>query len=193
MYKKHLFFGFTLIELMTVIAIIGALSAILLAKVAEARNKAKNVVITQTVREYVNAVRIYQNDHDGYLPVGQDTTFAPGLRYCLGHAPNGSTCFTGIGNYQGVEDPVLNAILDDYYPTLASPNPDPIKLDDSGIFNNVDGSIYWCTGNILNGPCYEAELHWNLYTNSANCNIAGAEAYPASYGTTCVLRLERTR
>jgi prepilin-type N-terminal cleavage/methylation domain-containing protein len=60
--------GFTLVELLTVIAIIGILAAIFIPTMGSAMDKAKRTVDQTNMREMVKAATIYAQDNDGHLP-----------------------------------------------------------------------------------------------------------------------------
>ncbi len=66
-FKRRHHLGFTLIELLVVVSIISLLSSIVLAAVASARAKARDVVFIQSALELRNAIELYKNDH-GYYP-----------------------------------------------------------------------------------------------------------------------------
>jgi prepilin-type N-terminal cleavage/methylation domain-containing protein/prepilin-type processing-associated H-X9-DG protein len=60
--------AFTLIELLTVIAIIGILAAILIPTVGAVRAKANNTKCTANARQISNAIQMYVIDNKGFLP-----------------------------------------------------------------------------------------------------------------------------
>jgi general secretion pathway protein G len=60
--------GFTLLELLTVIAIIGVLAAILFPVVGFARAKARNAQCVGNLRQIGLGVQMYVADHKGWLP-----------------------------------------------------------------------------------------------------------------------------
>lgn len=60
--------AFTLIELLTVIAIIGILAAIIIPTVGGVREKAQRAVDANNLREIVKAAQIYADDNNGRLP-----------------------------------------------------------------------------------------------------------------------------
>lgn len=67
--------AFTLIELLTVIAIISILSAILIPVVGQVRESAKRAVCSSNLRQIGLAVQLYANEHDGRLPVMDPSPF----------------------------------------------------------------------------------------------------------------------
>lgn len=70
--------GFTLVELIVVIGIIGILFAVILIAVDPARrfSEARNAVRRQDVRDVVEAVLEYMTDNRGNFPTGLDTVSA---------------------------------------------------------------------------------------------------------------------
>jgi len=78
--------GFTLIEVLIVIAIISIIAAILFPIFASARGKARQAQCTSNLRQIGQAVLMYVQDNDGvYLPYGQGglgTKAAPTIPTC---------------------------------------------------------------------------------------------------------------
>lgn len=60
--------GFTLVELLVSIAIIGLLSSIVLASLSTARDKALDAQRMANTRTLKNALQMYANDHNGMFP-----------------------------------------------------------------------------------------------------------------------------
>ena len=62
--------GFTLVELMVVVGIIGLLVAILLPALSAARAASQRAYCANNLRQIVTAAVMYAGDHQGYLPPG---------------------------------------------------------------------------------------------------------------------------
>jgi prepilin-type N-terminal cleavage/methylation domain-containing protein len=69
--------GFTLIELLVVVAIIALLISILLPSLGKARKQAEAVACASNLKQIMNAMRMYQDEHGGWLPV----SYSPGSVY----------------------------------------------------------------------------------------------------------------
>ena len=61
-------FGFTLVELLIVIAVVGVLAALLLPALSRAREKARSTQCVSNLRQWGIAFRLYANDNDDCLP-----------------------------------------------------------------------------------------------------------------------------
>ncbi len=60
--------GFTLLELLTVIAVITILAGLLLPALTRARNQARAIVCLNNLKQWGLATQLYATDHDDYLP-----------------------------------------------------------------------------------------------------------------------------
>ena len=69
--------AFTLIELLVVIAIVAMLAAILLPVLGAARDRGKQAVCVNNLRQIGLIAAQYQNDYDGYLPAAKDASGQP--------------------------------------------------------------------------------------------------------------------
>ena len=64
--------GFTLIELMIVVAIIGILAAIAIPKFADLISKAKEGSTKGALSSVRSAIQVYYGDNEGWFPAGSD-------------------------------------------------------------------------------------------------------------------------
>ncbi len=64
-------FGFTLVELLTVIAIIGILAAIIIPTVGKVRRAADRASCAVHLRNLHSFITLYTNDHKGFLPTAK--------------------------------------------------------------------------------------------------------------------------
>jgi len=67
MYPRYRF-GFTLIEVLVVVGVIGLLVSILVPSLAKSRQQARAVVCMSNMREWGKAIQMYADDHDETLP-----------------------------------------------------------------------------------------------------------------------------
>ena len=68
--------GFTLIELMIVVAIIGILAAIAIPKFADLINKAKEGSTKGALSSVRSAIQVYYGDNEGWFPAAETPTLA---------------------------------------------------------------------------------------------------------------------
>lgn len=60
--------AFTLVELLVVIAIIGILAAFLLPTLAAARERARQALCINNLKQFMNGIQMYMNEHEDYPP-----------------------------------------------------------------------------------------------------------------------------
>ncbi len=79
MNTRNLRKGFTLIEILVVISIIGILSAVLYANFVQARQEAKNKAMQSELKETQLAIELYKAQNGQYPPVPSCATAASGV------------------------------------------------------------------------------------------------------------------
>lgn len=67
--KKKIRTGFTLVELLVVIAVIAILAGLLLPALNSAREKARTIQCANACRQMGLSVSMYQNDYDEHFPI----------------------------------------------------------------------------------------------------------------------------
>lgn len=88
-YRKSFEGGFTLVEMLVVIAIIGILATMVFYGVTEIRNRAYLARAQQELRSMETALQLYYAVHSEYPP-DADRNIPPGLEVYLGNVPNAS-------------------------------------------------------------------------------------------------------
>lgn len=110
--------GFTLIELMVVIAIIGLLSVIVLAALTEARESARDAKRLQDIDAVANALELYATSNSGRYPTAVSSPTACGGAFCLVNIQSAlAEYLPGIPR-----DPAYQAIAPIDYRYWSSPN-----------------------------------------------------------------------
>jgi prepilin-type N-terminal cleavage/methylation domain-containing protein len=157
--------AFTLIELLTVIAIIGVLAAILIPTVSKVRQSAKNAQCTANLREWGRAILFYANDNKGnYTVLGRNgrwwydagtspytqyfqqtgQTATRNIRTCP-LAPPASGGVTRVEYFicKGSINGTINTVApNDKIPLLKARNPSQLLLMLDGVENGQDASFY---------------------------------------------------
>jgi len=94
--------GFTLIELVAVMAIIGVLAVALVPAIEAAMNRSENTRIITALTQIEGAIKVYQLEHDGNLPT--DLAVLKKERYIEKEA------YSGIEYNKGATDSEYNLL-----------------------------------------------------------------------------------
>jgi prepilin-type N-terminal cleavage/methylation domain-containing protein len=132
--------GFTLTELLIVIAIIGILSSVVIAALNSSRAKGRDAARKQQVHQIVAAINLYATDNNGAFPNYSVS--------CMG-VPTGSTCWPGYvlnGGGSGLPgNTALMTLLAPYMPTVPK-DPQPNRsVGDAYVYFNGSADIH-CNG-----------------------------------------------
>lgn len=146
--------GFTLGELLIVIAVITVLSSIVLFTFSGSQEKAVNSKRLGIVSQYITALEMYRQNN-GHYPI--EIT-----KVCLGSEPN---------NRCGLNDGVngSTSFNNEMSPYMSELSPIPnLKLTNPINPNNIswDGAVYSC----VTSSCYKYQITWFVkYTKSQSC------------------------
>ena len=125
--------GFTLIELMLVISIIGVLSSVILTRLNQAKISARDTRRIQDIQEIEKAFDLYLSDHNYVWPTTSSSWVCLGLN-------DGNTCLNGFGNG---DSNITNTLA----PYLSKIPSDPLtRAQDSYLFEPNSAGIAPCSG-----------------------------------------------
>lgn len=127
-------FGFTILELTAVIAIISVLVSLLCAALNHTKGKAQRVQCLNNLHELQYAWMLYVIENDDYLPLNQ-TAPAPSYRRIF--ARNSSTNSWVAGN-PTVDVTDKNIRIGSLFPHVRSPETYRCPMDDSTVVNHAD-------------------------------------------------------
>jgi prepilin-type N-terminal cleavage/methylation domain-containing protein len=151
--------GFTLIELMVVITIIGLMASVVLAALASSRATARDTQRVQMVKELQKALELYRNANNGNYPC------ATAMPACAGAA--------GGGVYvNGTAVPATTAIFSGAISSFLT-----IPLEATVFASSPTwGSIQYRTGGITNAPIRDSYTILLRRERSATNNSGGSIA-----------------
>jgi len=130
--------GFTLVELLVVVAIIALLLAMLLPALGRAREVAEMTVCQTRLKQIGTAFHMYASEMKDHIP------FKPGWRGAGGSGLDGPTLEWLLAPYVGAEQPGWN----------------PNTEGNHWAVDNVDDQVFWCPSSPITG-----KRGWGLYYN----------------------------
>lgn len=174
--------GFTLLELLTVITIIGLLAAVIFGSLREAQGKARDAERIKTMKELQKAIELYYSDNGYYPPLTGATdavSRSTGATCVDGKTGDAEWCefISAISSYHkgSVDDPLSTGSFSYYYDTDGT-QPSTYGLmvlfENSGnaALTNTDNG-YYCQA----GPptCTTVEAGYEIGTAPALCQASG--------------------
>lgn len=139
---KRFRYGFTIVELLVVIVVIGILAAVTIVAYNGIQTRAENTKTVSAIEQYANALRIYQSDN-GEFPLISYNTF---LFYCV--AESGScAAMSGSGADCGNLGAVSsNSVLNGQIKTVLSKIPEVSGQTLACQTKTVKGAFYYTIG-----------------------------------------------
>lgn len=170
--------GFTIIELLVVVAIIGTLSGVVLTSLQAARQKAYNATRVDSVSQLASAINLYlTNNLNVYPSTG-------GAWKCIGLAQS-STCWTG--NYTGLDslntalltvmsgfpkDPAPGATYSDYYVYNSLWNPGVLPIGTPPTVYPKGAYLSWVVNDLgQTSPCGRGTKFGVLNVTQIQCML----------------------
>jgi prepilin-type N-terminal cleavage/methylation domain-containing protein len=155
--------GFTIIELLVVVAIIGLLSSVILASMNKSRGRARDTRRSEDVKQLVNAVNLYATEN-GPFPLGA------GIVACIGKN-DGETCWDTFA-YAG--NTALNTGLQPFLKVLPK-EPLPSRgVGDAYLYTTHTMPVN-CSAPYIEGPfiLYRAEEIYPTVSVANSCKMGG--------------------
>lgn len=151
--------GFTIVELLVSVSIIGLIASAVLAGFSEFQKKGRNAKRNAEVAQYIRAIELYQSDRAEFPEAG-----TPTARSCLGDRSN-DRCWSN--DYYG-EDAQLKSQLTPYIAQSGGVD---------GGLSGYDGYIYRCEYQV-GGLCKGFSILWMVEGPNQSCG-PGARINPA--------------
>ena len=160
-------FGFTLLELLIVIAIIGILAAIVLVALGESREKSRNAAVIAQMEEIQKALELYRANTGGY-PDPSDASASRDVEVCIGE---GGGCWTGVSASTDADD--FRTAMDPYLKRFQ-------YFDQGGVGSPAyNGCVGVAFGN--NTSCSITDYSVFFLLEGTNRDCAGAERIDSTF------------
>ncbi len=154
--------GFTLMELLVVLAIIGVLASIVLASLQSARDKAQNTYTVISIKQVINALEIIYSERGDY-PASTDLVQPTSIVSLSSDTPNG--CLAMI---QLLYD--SNVVKQEFSMGLSNfPKVKPVEMNILGTDYNICPSYRCATYDMVTGICSRVILSYPIKGNGTAC------------------------
>lgn len=179
--------GFTVVELIIAIAVIGILAAIVTVSYKSITTRARNTDTAETIKKYVDALVIY-HAKNGKYPTGNADN-----KTCLGVGYPGGTCWKGEISENASFTNELKSVYGSGFPVTANKSLGLkgawFKAAATGLTNMLDGQpedfvVYSVEGNDTKcpvGPLASDGNDTNIFTYSSTPPASG-QTHPANTG-----------
>lgn len=161
-------FGFTLVELLTVIAIIAVLVAILLPVFFTARERAREATCTSNMRQLGIAAIMYVQDNNETLPGATDNNAGAGVK--------GGWIFYQSFSFEGVPNDV-NVTLGSLYPYVKNVHVYVCPSDASGQVSGDSYAINGCVDALSRKHGLRPGRHLAFFDNPSSWMLFCEEAF----------------
>lgn len=160
--------GFTIVELLIVIVVIGILAAITVVAYNGIQNRAKNTKTINATSAWIKAIKLYQADKGSY----------PAMNSCLGSLttyPDNGRCWTSAAWV------ISPSFLSEMQPYIGSyPEPDITNIDSTadkrrGSFYNIGGNSYIYM--MLSGTSTCPDMGISHYNGGASDSVRDGGVY----------------
>lgn len=187
--------GFTIVELLIVIVVIGIISTIVFLTYRTIATRGYNAQITQGVEQYNKAIQAYKGLNGTYPKVtGEDGVTTGVFMTCLGTGYPSAQCGVVSGktiSEDGVFNTAISGVIGNRIPQIG-------KNAISGAGETFIGAVYGIDivdpSKNPDNSSYGRVINYGLMGTNADCGVAGAYQYATSSSpavTSCEIYFEK--
>ncbi|MBN2590236.1 MAG: type II secretion system protein [Sedimentisphaerales bacterium] len=154
--------GFTLVEILIVVVILGILAAIVIPQFTDASTEAKTSSLCSDLQSMRSQIELYKIQHNDNLPgTVSGVTFAQSM---TGYTLSDGTLADPQAPADGVYGPYLQKIpSNQFIPVAANQNVVTAAATTPDAPDNSSGWIYnTATGEVRANDTYDTNVHWSL-------------------------------
>lgn len=173
--------GFTLIELIVVMAIIAILAVLILMGVGRLRSRAKIARVSAELTDISKAVTQYAQDNNYQYPADTDRDVPPGLEKYLANGTWPESIWPhGVFDWDNWTNASGQQIYQISYRLCGLSDPDSYCSDTTFPFFTRYSSIYYCISDASGGSCQPHRDYPNAPGYCINCKVKKVN-WPAGY------------